>query len=68
MSEITVCEHAVIRYLERAMFVDIEEIKAKILTKDLECQILALGNGKYPIGNGLKAVVKNNTIITVVPV
>lgn len=66
-SEIVVSEHAIIRYLERAMEIDIEEIKSKILTSDNLIIIKNMGNGKYPISNGagLKAVVKNNTVVSV---
>lgn len=64
--EVVVTEHAVLRYIERAMGVDIDHIKDQILTSETRRLIENLGNGKYPIGNKLRVIVKNNTIISVV--
>lgn len=64
-ADITVSEHAVVRYLERGMNLDIDSIKAKILSEDTTTLIKNLGNGKYPIGGGLKAVVRDNVVVTV---
>lgn len=66
--EVIVTEHAVIRYLERVMGLDIDQVKKEILTTNLKCQLAMLnnGNGKYPIGNGCKAVIKDNTVVSVV--
>ena len=61
-----VTEHAILRYLERANGVDREEIVAAILSPKTIEQIRTLGSGKYPIGNGLKAVVKGNTVVSII--
>ena len=63
--EVVITEHAILRYVERAMGLDVEQIKDKILTEATRKAIEAMGNGKYPIDEGLKAIVKDNTIITV---
>lgn len=66
-SDPVVSEHAVLRYLERTgQIPDIESIKALIMTDALTEQIKTLGNGKYPLGGGLKAVVRDNIVRTVV--
>ena len=63
--EPVVSEHALLRYIERKMDFDLDEIKKEILTDDLKIMIKKLGNGKYPIVNG-KAVVKEGVIISIV--
>lgn len=65
-SEVIVTEHAIIRYLERAMGLDLEQIKREILSERNEALIEQLGSGKYPIGSGLKAVVKGKAIVSIV--
>ena len=61
-----VSEHALLRYIERSMGVNLEEIKNLILSRDVTAMISSLGNGTYPIPGGLKAVVRENTIISIV--
>lgn len=63
--EIVVTEHALLRYLQRGFEVNLEELKDKILSPTMIAQIDALGNGKYPIDGGLRAVVKDRAIVTV---
>ena len=64
--EITVSEHAIIRFIERVDEIDTEAIKREILSDDTIAKIRTLGNGKYPINEGKnKIVVKNNVVITV---
>lgn len=65
-SNIIVSEHAILRYLERSKGVDIEVIKNEILTESTRLLILKMGNGKYPVGQGLRVCVKNNTIVSIV--
>ena len=61
-----VTEHAMLRYLERTNGLDREEITKAILLPETIEQIRTLGSGKYPIGNGLKAVVKGNTVVSII--
>jgi len=63
--EIIVSEHAIIRYMERAMGLNMDEITKQILTPQNKAAIKNMGDGKYPIAEGLKAVVKNNTVLSV---
>ena len=64
--ELIVTEHAILRYLERSLCINIEEIKSKIASESVRSQFAILGSGQYPIVGGLKAVVKGNTIVTVI--
>lgn len=61
----TVTEHATLRYLERKCGVDVEAVKAEILTEKVAEYIRQFGSGKFPIGDGMRAVVKENVIVTV---
>jgi septal ring factor EnvC (AmiA/AmiB activator) len=61
---IVVSEHAIIRFMERAMGLDLEQVKAKILGDNSE--LAALPNGKYPICEGLRCVVRNGVVVSVV--
>lgn len=64
-SNIMISDHAILRYLERVMGIDIEMIKKEILPEKSKQTIQTLGNGTYPINNKYKIVVKNNTIVTI---
>lgn len=61
-----VSEHALLRYLERVHNIDLEALKAMILTPQLSNAIKTLGSGKYPLsGGGGKAVVKDKVIVSI---
>ncbi len=62
--EIIVTEHAVLRYLERIMGFDLDQINKSILTDDIKLMVSKMGDGKYPIDGG-RIIVRNNTIISV---
>ena len=71
MNEITkndnfiISEHVLLRYIERVIGIDLEEIRNNILNeKDIE-RIKALGNCTYP-KEGFKVVIKNNTAVTLI--
>jgi hypothetical protein len=64
---IPVTDHAVVRFLERALGVDTDELRAEILPVDVLKEIRALGDGKYPIGRGLRIVVRAGEVVTVEP-
>lgn len=67
-STLTVTEHAVIRYLERVEGLDVQAIKDKLATEELQNQVSVLGGGEYPVnidGNRVKVVVRNFKVITV---
>lgn len=62
-----VTEHAMLRYLERVEGMDMEALRLKIMTPELERHILAFPNCTVPIGNGFQAVVRNRQVRTVEP-
>lgn len=64
-NKIIVSEHAVLRYLERTMELDLKAVENKILSEEVVSQYKTLGNGKYPVSNGCKAVIKDNVVLTI---
>lgn len=59
-----VSEHAMLRYIERVMGVDLDEVRAAILDPRTAEAIKALGSGVYP-GEGFRLRVRGKTIVTV---
>lgn len=68
IKDMTVSDHAIVRYCERVLGMDIDDIRADILAEKfgVVAKSKALGNGKYPIRNGRRAVVQNNSVVTVI--
>lgn len=63
--QISISDHAVLRYLERKINLDLDQIREKILpVKEIE-RIYNAGDGKYDIGDH-RVVVVNNTVVTVI--
>lgn len=65
-SDLIISEHAIIRYLERVLDIDINKLESELIPDKVRKQIAILGNGTYSIGDSHKIVVKDNTIITVI--
>jgi hypothetical protein len=66
--DITVTDHAVVRYLERVRGVDILRIRKAICPPDVKNMALAMGKGDYPVKNKFHSRVVNNKIVTVIPI
>ena len=60
-----VSEHALIRYMERVMDFDMSLIAGAMLEDQLKSAHQKLGNGTYPLSDGNKVVIRNNTIVSV---
>lgn len=63
---IGVSDHAILRYLERVLGIDVWAVKNQILNLNGRVTTGELGDGKYPVGNGHHAVVKNDVVVTVI--
>jgi hypothetical protein len=59
-----VTEHAIIRYLE-AKGMCMDEVRANIMNDSVRAAMKAVGSGKFPIEPGIVAVVKGNTVVSV---
>ncbi len=60
-----ISEHAILRYLERKADIDMQDISGKILTPKVIEYITQFKSGKFPIGDGLRAVVRDSVIVTI---
>lgn len=65
-TEVSVSEHAYLRYFEHVLGFDLNEIKKQILPEVVESQIKLLGSGKFPVQGSHKLVVKNRHIVTLI--
>ena len=59
-----ISDHAIVRYLDRALGIDLDELKLEICPDPK--LVRELGDGDYPIQKGCKARVYNGKIVTVV--
>lgn len=64
-ADVVVSEHAMLRYMERVMGVDLNKIKVHILAEGREELIRSAGSGAFPIMDDIKAVVKGRTVVTI---
>jgi DNA repair ATPase RecN len=61
-----VSEHAIIRYIERVMGIDLDTLKEEILPEVVMAQARILGNGVYPASCGKHRVkIRDGVVVTV---
>lgn len=64
--KVKITEHALLRFIQRAMGFDLELIQSKIVNDDFVKLVQGFnGNGEFPINEGLTCVVKDYKIITI---
>lgn len=64
---IAVTEHAIVRYVERVLGINADELCAKIIPEANQAAICALGDGEYPIGDTHKVRIIDRCVITCWP-
>lgn len=64
--ELTITDHAMVRYVERHLGFNPQELVALVRQK-IEPSAALLGDGSYPLTAELVAVVRNKTVITIKP-
>lgn len=64
--ELVITDHAIVRYVERHLGFDVQEFVA-LVQKKLVPAAAVLGDGDFPLTDGLVAVVRNKTVITIKP-
>lgn len=64
-TEPIVSEHAMLRYVERVLKVDLGAVRAAILTARNVATINFVRSGKVPLGDGITLVVKDRTVVSV---
>ncbi len=64
--DLVVTDHALLRYAERVLDFDTPQIVAMIRDK-VAPTVYLLGDGEFPLCPGFVAVVKNRTVVTIMP-
>ena len=62
--DLIITEHAMLRYIERVMGIDLSLIEKKIKA-EIQNIYQQMGDGTYPIGDGKKAKIKDGNVITI---
>jgi len=63
-NDIIISEHAILRYIERVMKIDMVKLSNEIMSNEFKKGITTLGNGTYPYNNHLLKVV-DSVVVTV---
>lgn len=61
---VLVSEHALLRYMERVMKIDLSQLEKEILTDSVLTQQAALGDGEYP-SSGFSVKIRDSVVVTV---
>ncbi len=65
-NNLIVSEHALLRYIERVIGIDLDDIANNILTEEVVNQYKSLGNGTYSVNGGdFKVVIKDKTVLSI---
>ena len=64
-NKIIVSEHAMLRYIERVLGIDLKGIEKRILTDEVKEQYKIVGNGRFPINDEFRALIRDNVVVTI---
>jgi len=67
LGQVPVSEHAIVRYFERVLGYDLDEIRAAIMPEIIERSAAVLGNGIFPVGQTHRLRVHRGVVVTVLP-
>ena len=63
---ISITEHAIVRYVERILKLDLKEIQSVILSAQVrELVSKCGGNGTFPNEHGFSVIIKDYTVVTI---
>lgn len=65
--KVAVTDHAVLRYMERVMGIDVEAVRAKILAEGRDKMAQKMVNCNLPVAPGMVALVRNGVVVTIRP-
>ena len=60
-----ISDHAMIRYLERVLGMDVEVLRRTMLTPSQLAMVKGMRDGELPIGGGHYACIKNGRVATI---
>ena len=63
--ELRISEHAILRYIERVLGINIKEIEETILCDKILTQHSILGKGTFIHPKGFKCITRDNTIVSI---
>lgn len=61
-----ISDHAVLRYLERVRGIDVEAVRAEMMSPAIDTAI-AFGCDAVVTGNGARLLIADDTVVTVLP-
>ena len=68
-TDVVVTEHAMLRYVERVLGIDLDRVKRALLPPRVQEQVLALRTGEFPVpiydGRQCRLIAKDGVIITI---
>lgn len=64
--EPVITEHAILKYIERVMGFDLDNVRSEILNESTLPMVKSMKSGKFPLHDGHKIVAKNMSIVTVI--
>lgn len=67
-TKLAISDHALVRYMERVLGVDVGGVRKQILDAKSKKDIGVLGDCTYPVNNLYCVVVKDGVVVTVKPV
>jgi chromosome segregation ATPase len=62
--KLIVTEHAILRYIERVMGINLDELRATIVPPAVETLVRNMGDGVYPVEGTHKLRVVNGTVVS----
>lgn len=62
---IIVSEHAIIRYMQRVMGINLKELETQICPPDVSTLAKQMRSGKFPVSGSHQVIVENGTVVTV---
>lgn len=66
MNEPYVTDHALLRYMERVMGIEVEKIREQMISETLRLGV-EMGAASVKLGTGERMVLQGSTIVTVLP-
>ena len=57
-NKVIVSEHAMLRYIERVLGIDLKEIENRILTDEIKEQYKIIGSGRFSINDEFRTLIR----------
>ena len=64
-NKVIVSEHAMLRYIERVLGIDLKEIENRILTDEIKEQYKIVGSRRFSINDEFRTLIRDNVVVTI---